>query len=261
MRKRTDVQKPQLLIALSVTFAALALSVTANPLDDIRQHGEIRLGNSVDYEPFYSKRNGKLTGFEVELGDALAAKLGVTASWRKVDFDSLLVTVQQDRLDAAIASHTVTAARAQIVDFTMPHYCTGTVIVSKTGGPLTPEALKGKVVAVTSSSTFAAFARTIPNVRGVLSFIKEDDALESLRKAQVDAYITDRLFAVAAIRKYPTPSLQISKLLTTEKIAIAVRKGNASLLKGLNNALSTLLSDGTYAKLSQKYFASDIRCQ
>lgn len=110
MRKRTDVQKPQLLIALSVTFAALALSVTANPLDDIRQLGEIRLGNSVDYEPFYSKQNGKLTGFEVELGDALAAKLGVTASWRKVDFDSLLVTVQQDRLDAAIASHTVTAA-------------------------------------------------------------------------------------------------------------------------------------------------------
>lgn len=250
-----------LLATTAVTLGALALSVTANSLDDIRQLGEIRLGNSANYEPFYFVKNSKLTGFEVELGNALAAKLGVTPSWRNVDFDSLLVTVQQDRLDAAIASHTVTAARARTVDFTMPHYCTGTVIVSKTGGPLTTEALKGKVVAVTSSSTFAAFARTIPNVRGVLSFIKEDDALDSLRKGQVDAYLTDRLFAVASARKYPTPSLQISKLLTTEKIAIAVRKGNASLLKGLNDALGTLLNDGTYAALSQKYFGSDIRCQ
>lgn len=57
------MQKPQLLIALGVTFAALALSVTANSLDDIRQLGEIRLGNSVDYEPFYFKQHGKLTGF------------------------------------------------------------------------------------------------------------------------------------------------------------------------------------------------------
>ena len=252
---------PAMLATTAVTLAALALSVTANSLDDIRQLGEIRIGNSADYEPFYYKKNGQLTGFEVDLGNALAAKLGVTPSWRKVDFDSLLVTVQQDRLDAAIASHTITAARAQIVDFTQPHYCTGTVIVAKTGGPQTADALKGKVVAVTSSSTFAAFARTIPNMRGVLSFTKEDDALESLRKGQVDAYITDRLFAVAAARKYPTPSLQISKLLTTEKIAIAVRKGNSSLLKGLNDALNALFSDGTYTKLTQKYFASDIRCQ
>lgn len=250
-----------LLATTAVTLGALALGVTANSLDDIRQLGEIRLGNSANYEPFYFMKNSKLTGFEVELGNALAAKLGVTPSWRNVDFDSLLVTVQQDRLDAAIASHTVTAARAKLVDFTQAHYCTGTVIVSKTGGPITTEALKGKVVAVTSSSTFAAFARKIPNLRGVLSFIKEDDALDSLRKGQVDAYITDRLFAVAATRKYPTPSLQVSKLLTTEKIAIAVRKGNASLLKGLNEALGTLLNDGTYAALSQKYFGSDIRCQ
>jgi polar amino acid transport system substrate-binding protein len=242
-------------------LAVLGLTVAANSLEDIRALGEIRLGNSADYAPFYFKQNGKLTGFEVELGNALAAKLGVTPSWRTVEFNSLLVTVQQDRLDAAIASHTITAERAKIVDFSTPHYCTGTVIVSRKGGPLNPEELKNKVVAVSSSSTFSAYARGLSGLRGILSFAKEDDALESLRKSQADAYLTDRLFAVAAVKKYPNPSLQISKLLTTERIAIAVRKGNASLLKGINDALAQTLNDGTYEKLSQKYFGTDIRCQ
>ncbi|NJK44892.1 MAG: transporter substrate-binding domain-containing protein, partial [Pleurocapsa sp. SU_196_0] len=97
------------LLIVAPILAVLGLTVAANSLEDIRALGEIRLGNSADYEPFYFKQNGKLTGFEVELGNALAAKLGVTPSWRTVEFNSLLVTVQQDRLDAAMASHTITA--------------------------------------------------------------------------------------------------------------------------------------------------------
>jgi polar amino acid transport system substrate-binding protein len=251
----------KLLFPLTVLgVLALAFTGSARTIEDIRKAGEIRLGNSADYEPFYFKQNGKLTGFEVELGNALAARLGVKPNWRQVDFDSLLVTVDQGRLDAAIASHTITAVRARIVDFANPHYCTGTVIVSRAGGPNDPTQLAGKSVSATQSSTFATFARSISGAK-VVTFKQEQDALDALRQGKVDAYITDRLAAVAYAKKYPTPKLQISALLTTERIAIAVKKGNTNLLNAINESLAALYTDGTYAKLSQKYFGADIRCQ
>jgi polar amino acid transport system substrate-binding protein len=251
----------QWIVAGIGAVSLLALGALANSFEDIKTLGEIRLANSVDYEPFYYKSNGKLTGFEVELGNAIAAQFGVEASWRTVAFDSLFVALQEDRVDVAIASHTITPARARVADFANPHYCTGSVILSKKGGPLTKEALRGKVVGVTQSSTFAELARTIPGIKNVVSLQKENDVLESLRKGQVDAVITDRLYALNAARKFPNPALESSALLTTERIGMAVRKGNSSLVKGLNDALTTLQTNGTYAKLSEKWFGADIRCQ
>jgi polar amino acid transport system substrate-binding protein len=252
--------KKWLLAGVSV-LGLLTLGALANSLEDIKMLGEIRLSNSVDYEPFYFKSNGKLTGFEIELGNAIAKEFGVEPSWRNVAFDSLLVALQNDRVDVAIASHTITPERSRIADFTNPHYCTGSVILSRKGGPLTREALNGKSVAATQSSTFVQLARSIPGVKNVVTFPKEEQVLESLRKGQVDAVVTDKLYAINATRKFPSPVLEYGALLTTERIGMAVRKGNVSLLKGLNDALTTLQNNGTYAKLSEKWFGDDIRCQ
>src|SRR3546814_1785870 len=83
------------------------------------------------YPPFNYFQGSKLTGFEVELGNAIAKKMGLKVEWLTVSFTNLASGLSTDRWDVVIASFAITNERAQAVSFTQPHYCSGAVIVSR----------------------------------------------------------------------------------------------------------------------------------
>ncbi|KGQ22049.1 ABC transporter substrate-binding protein [Thermus filiformis] len=251
---------------LLLAFVALALGLAfaqVRTWDQIKRSGEVRIGTEGAFPPFnYFDEKNQLTGFEIDLGNALVAKLGVKPRWIAQAFDTLLIQLNQGRFDFVIASHGITPERAKAVDFTNPHYCTGGIIVSRKGGPKTAQDLAGKVVGVQVGTTYMEAAQKLPGVKEVRTYQKDPDALQDLLAGRLDAWVTDRFVAKEAIKERKLEgTLQLGELLFQEKVAMAVAKGNKTLLSALNQALADLMKDGTYAKISQKWFGEDVRCR
>ena len=140
------MRKGWVLLLVLALGAALA---QVRSFEEIKRSGEIRIGTEGAFPPFnYFDERNQLTGFEVDLGNAIAERLGLKPRWIVQSFDTLLIQLNQGRFDFVIASHGITEERARAVDFTNPHYCTGGVIVSRKGGPRTTKDLQGKVVGV-----------------------------------------------------------------------------------------------------------------
>lgn len=249
-----------LLLALALLSWSLAQVRT---FDQIKASGQIRIGTEGAFPPFnYFDAKNQLTGFEVDLGNALAQKLGLKPVWITQAFDTLLIQLNQGRFDFVIASHGITEERAKAVDFTNPHYCTGGVIVSKKGGPKTAKDLQGKVVGVQIGTTYMEAAQKIPGVKQVRTYQKDPDALQDLLAGRLDAWITDRFVAKEAIKERKLENtLQLGELVFQERVAMAVAKGNKSVVEALNRALADLMKDGTYTQISKKWFGEDVRCK
>ena len=246
---------------LSLSFCLLLAPLSqALPLSQIRQAGVLRLATSADFAPFNSEADGKLSGFEVELGEMMAKTLGLKVAWTVAPFDSLLGGLDSEKYDAVIASHAITSTRLKLVDFARPHYCTGGVLLTRQGGPLDHKALEGQRVGAESGSTYFSYLKKLPFQKSVQLFPGSDAAIQALAFGKVNAVVTDRFAALTAIKTYPKANLVLGEQLWKEEIGTAVSKGNGTLLAALNGALNTVLQDGQYAALSKKYFAQDVRC-
>lgn len=128
-----------MIIIAAVAFAA---GIFASPMiipketagdtiwDNIVEAGKIRIGTDPSWPPYESLNNSKIVGFEVDLADAIAAKLDLTTEWHSVGFDTIITSVQSKDLDMGVSGFSITATRLEQVQFTMPHSITrGQVIM------------------------------------------------------------------------------------------------------------------------------------
>ncbi|WP_161883670.1 ABC transporter substrate-binding protein [Deinococcus alpinitundrae] len=247
-------------LAALLLLPLLASAAQARTLPEVRASGVLRLATSADFEPFNFFKNGQFAGFEVDLGELIGKQLGLKVVWVKDDFDSLLSDFSKNEYDAVIASHAITSTRAQIVDFTQPHYCTGGVALAQPGGPLTSKAMAGRVLGAESGSTYMGYIQKLPFDKQLKVFGNSQKAIQSVATGQVSAVVTDKFAALDALKTYNKAKLVMGDLLWRERIGIAVQKGNAGLRQALNGALATLLKDGEYTSLSKSYFGQDVRC-
>jgi len=250
------------LLAIGLLMGSLAMAAKFRTFAEIKQSGKVVIGTEGEFPPFnYFDEKNNLVGFDIDIGNALAKTLGLKPAWKAQPFDTLLIALNQGRFDFVIASHTITPERSKAVDFTKPYYCTGNLIVAKPGGPKTLADLKGKVVGVQVGTTYYDFiVQNNPGVKDIKTFPTNPAALEALLSGRVDAWITDQFTALEVLKKRGV-KLQLSDLLNKEEIGIAVAKGNRGLLSALNNALDTILQNGTYERISLKWFGKDIRCK
>lgn len=246
-------------------MAALVLLVAsatqARPVEEVRQSGKLVVATEGAFAPFNYFVGSKLTGFEVELTELVVKKMGLALEWKALSFDALLTGLRQDRWDLAIASHGITDERAKAVTFTEPHYCSGGLIVSKDPAIRSAKDLAGKIVSVQTGSTYLENVKKLSNVKEVKNFPADTDARSALAAGRADAWVSDRFVVTEALRKNPSLDLKPGELLFTERIAAAVTKGNAGLAQAWSKALADTMADGSYAALSQKYFAEDVRCK
>jgi polar amino acid transport system substrate-binding protein len=253
--------KTTLRALLATILALTAFGAEARTFEEIKADGKIVVATEGAFPPFNFFKGPQLTGFEVEVAEALATKLGVKVEWRALSFDALLAGLRQDRWDVVIASFAITDERSKAVSFTHPHYCSGGVIVAKTPAIRTVGDLTGKVVAVQTGTTYLTNVRKLAGVKDVKNFPKDTDARSALMTGRVDAWVTDRFVAKAALESSASGGLHVGDFVFVERIASAVKKGNASLEAALNQALDQILADGTYAAISKKYLGEDVRCR
>ncbi|MEG0821396.1 MAG: ABC transporter substrate-binding protein [Burkholderiaceae bacterium] len=247
-------------LVLALGIACAATAVSARDWADIKKSGTLIAASEGAYAPFNFFQGNKLTGYEIEVMDAVAKKLGLKIQWKALGFDALIGAVSQDRFDLAIASHGITEERAKSVDFTKPHYCSGGQIVVKAGGPLKAAELTGKVIGVQLATTYADAAKKVTGAKEVKTFPKDTDAQQALMAGRLDAWVTDRFVAKEAIEKAGKGKLNAGDMLFIEQVATVIKKGNTGLRDEINGALQALKADGTLKKISEKWFKEDVTC-
>jgi polar amino acid transport system substrate-binding protein len=247
------------LVALALTLSAT--SAGARTFEEIQKEGKIVVATEGAYPPFNFFRGPSLTGFEVELAEAMVKKMGLGIEWRALSFDALLAGLRQDRWDMVIASFGITEERARAVTFTSPHYCSGGIVVAKNPAIRTAKDLAGKVVAVQVGTTYLENVKKLPDIKEIKTFPQDTDARSALEAGRVDAWVTDKFVAKAALEANPSGGMKMGDFVFVEKIATAVKKGNASLAAAVDKALADVVADGTYEALSKKYTGEDIRCR
>jgi polar amino acid transport system substrate-binding protein len=244
----------------TVALASTSTAVQARTYEEIKKDGKIIVATEGAYPPFNYFQGSKLTGFEVELAEAIVKKMGLAIEWKSLSFDALLAGLRQDRWDMVMASFGVTEERSKAVTFTNPYYCSGGVIVSKDPAIRTADSLKGKTVAVQTGSTYMENVKKLQGVKEVKNFPQDTDARSALLNGRVDAWVSDRFVVKTALATSPAAGLKMGDYLFVEKIATAIKKGNSTLAAALDKALAEVIADGTYKTISEKYMKEDIRC-
>ncbi|MBC7601534.1 MAG: amino acid ABC transporter substrate-binding protein [Ramlibacter sp.] len=248
-------------ILIAVVALAAGVSSLARPIDAVTKSGKLIAATEGAFTPFNYVDKGKLTGFEVELAELVAKKMGLSIEWKTVGFDALLAGLSQDRWDVVIASHGITDERAKAVTFMAPHYCSGGMVVAKDPAIRTAKSLAGKTVAVQTGTTYLENVTKLGTAKEVKNFPSDADARSALAAGRVDAWVTDRFTVLETMKKNPGLKLQAGDLLFTERIAAAAAKGNTGLADAWNKALAASMADGSYTQLSKKYFGEDVRCK
>ena len=213
------------------------------------------------FAPFNYYEGTKLTGYEVDVAEALANKLGMKLEWHAVPFDSQLAAVRQDRFDFAIASHGYTKERAKAVDFANPHFCTGGTIAAPKDGPLTVEALKGKTVGVQLATSYFDAAKKIAGIKEVKTYKADPEVFSALKAKKIDAWISDKFTVMETLNKNTDSGIITGEQVFVEKVSLIMRKNNKEFMAKVNQALEDLTKDGTLAGISDKYFKTDITCK
>lgn len=237
-------------------------SQSTDLLSQIQERGEITIAMEGTWAPWtYHDESGALVGYDVEVGQKIAEKLGVEPNFVEGEWDGLLAGLDAGRYDIMINGVDITEERSQKYDFSTPYaYNRTAIIVNGDNDDIQSlEDLEGKSTANTISSTYAELAESYgAAVTGVDDL---NQTFELLLTGRIDATLNAEVTYYDYMGQQPDANLKIAALTEeANQVAIPIRKGEetASLLAAVNKALDELLASGELSELSQKYFGVDI---
>ena len=187
----------------------------------------------------------------------IGERAGMNVEMQSMEFDSLLVALQNGQIDATIAGMTVTEERAKTVDFSTPYYTATQVMIVKDDSDIAKASdMEGKTIAVVQGYT----GETVVQELGYKyeAFKKGTECVMELVNGKCDVVVIDS----ATAEKYVADNeglkiVEDSDAFASEEYAIAVQKGNTELLSKINAAIDDMLADGTISDIAAQYIDSD----
>jgi len=247
-------------VAALIQAAAVLPSLAGENLAAIKSAGVFKIGTEGTYAPFtYHDQSNKLVGFDVEIGEAVAAKLGVKAEFVEGKWDGLIAGLDVKRYDTVINQVGITEARKQKYDFSEPYIASKAVlIVRQDNSDIKGFAdLKGKKSAQSLTSNFGKIATE--NGAELVGTDGFDQSIQLVLTRRADATVNDSLSFFDFKKQKPDAPVKIAaEQANADYSGIIVRKGEPELLAAVNKALADIKADGTYAKIAQKYFGQDV---
>ncbi|WP_148630689.1 transporter substrate-binding domain-containing protein [Bacillus sp. E214] len=230
-----------------------------NGLEKIKDKDKIVFGVKNDTRLFGLKNTstGKVEGFDVDIAKALAKE--VIGDENKVEFVEVtsktrVPLLQNGKIDAVVATMTITEERKKEVDFTDVYFEAGQSLLVKKGSKIKSiDDLKAgtKVLAVKGSTSAINIAEKAPDAE-VLQYENYAEAFTALKSGQGDALTTDDAILYGMVDEDPSYEL-VGGQFTEEPYGIAVKKGNTELVDELNKALKTIKDNGTYDEILNKW--------
>src|SRR5690606_10854414 len=261
VRQRTSlVRLGTLLVAALLCVGLLSgWAAAQSTLERVKQTGVLRVGLEGTYPPFnFVDENNRMAGFDVDISNEIARRLGVRAEFVGTLWASLISGLQTDMFDVIIAQMTITEERKQSVDFTNPHVITGAVLVSRANDNRFSklEDIAGHRVGVGIGTTFEEVARSVPGA-DVRTYDSFQEYAQELLTGRLDVIINDQLSVAYAIKEQGLPLKITSDIVNEDVIGIAVKKGNEDFVELLNQILADMIADGTYREIFQKWFDAE----
>ncbi len=249
-------------LALIASTGVVASAQAATLLDEIKSRGTLAVGLEGTYPPFnYQDENGQLTGFEVDFANAVAAKLGVKAEFQPTKWDGILAALEAKRFDVIINQVTITPERQQKYDFSEPYTVSGIQIIVRKGDEAKiskPEDFAGKAIGVVVGTNYEKWLKDNQPKADIRTYDDDASRDQDLLIGRIDAVINDRLVAAARVKQYQGKLAVSGEPFAKQVQGIALRKDNPELLAALNKAIDDLRADGELAKISEKWFSSDV---
>lgn len=231
-----------------------------NTLQKVQKSGVIVMGTSADFPPyeFHKVEGGKdnIVGFDVDIANAIAKKLGVKLDIKDMDFKGLIPALQAGRIDMIVAGMTPTPERAKSVDFSELYYNSEQVVIVKNDSTISKiNDLNGKTVDVQIGTTSEEAAKKIPGVK-LKQLNRVGDEFMDLKNGRADAIVLEDTVANAYLKEYKDMKMIRIKEINdvNNGSAVAVAKGNKELVDKINETIKELKSSGEYDKLIEKWF-------
>jgi len=263
--KRTIFAVLVLLAAVSIAFTGCAkkkqtANLTLKP-------GVLSIGMEIGYPPmeYYGEDSKTPIGFDVEMGKALAAKLGLTAEFVDVAWDGIFAGVDTNRYDTIMSSVTITPARQAVHNFSKPYIANTLAMVLLKGSTVTarsPEECTGMDVAFQADTTADFYMENLANTQGLKynprRYDKVLNCFDELKLGRVSVVVTDLLVAYDYIAPADSPFEIVWRSPDPEVFGICMKKGNDALTTAIDKALQEMFDDGTMVNISNQIFGMDL---
>ena len=254
-----------LLLVLSVLLAGLAAACSSpqpeTTLDRVKDSGVLRVGTEGTYSPFsyHDPATNELTGYDVEIITAVAAKMGVKVEFVEAPFDAIFASLLSDRFDVVANQVTKNAEREARYALSEPYTFSDGVIVTRSDDTSIRSLadLEGKTTAQSSTSNWAKVATDAgAKVEAVEGFTQ---AVTLVKQGRVDATVNDNLAVLEYVKTTQDKDVKIAaETGDTSEQVFALRPEDGALRDEINQALDDLRADGTLAQISQRYFDTDV---
>jgi polar amino acid transport system substrate-binding protein len=230
------------------------------------KQGVLMVGMEIGYPPleYYAADGVTPAGFDVELGKALAAKLGLKAEFVDTAWDGIFAGVQTGKYDCIMSAVTITPERRETLTFTRPYIGNAMTIVVAKNSPIRitrPEDIVGHRVTYQAETTADIYATQIA-ASGVkfdaFEYDKVMNCFDELKLGRVDIIVVDSLVASEYLDRGPNDFQIAWQGPADEQFGIALKQGNDALAAELNRALGELFADGTIQKISNDIFHMDL---
>jgi polar amino acid transport system substrate-binding protein len=228
---------------------------------DLVNEGALTTCTHLPYEPFQFEQGGKIVGFDVDLVDLVAKKLGVTQEIVDTPFEGIQSgeDLNARKCDIAAAAMTITDERAEKIDFSDPYFDANQALLVEKGSGIESFAdLQGKTLGVQSGTTGKMYAEENAAPEGVELKDYEDLALQlsSVKSGQIPAAINDIPVLLDYVKK--NPELEVTAQFETgEQYGFGMKKGTSAELRTVvNDVLAEAKRDGTYDRLYEKWFGT-----
>lgn len=244
---------------MTILAVLVFLSVSAATWAGVLAKDVINVGTESTYPPYESRdENNKLQGFDIELMDSIAEKIGKKINWVDMPFDSLIPALLSKKIDIIAAGLSATAERAKKVAFSTPYEISlSTFIVNADNDSIKSIAdLQGKVVTVQLGTVQDSYAKTIKGAT-VKPFQKFDDCVREVSLGRADATLMDKPVAVKFVAQKDFKGkvkMAFDQEITGAGKALAMNLGEDDFIKAVNGALDEMVKSGEMAKLKAKWF-------
>lgn len=241
-------------IRRNVLKASVAAVLTSMAGLAFAQADVLKVATDATFPPMEFMDNGKFTGFDIELVEAVAAKMGKTVEWVNIDFKGLVPGLVSKRFDMAVSGIYITDERKKVVDFSDSYYAGGLVALVKQGSQIQNlKALDGKKVSVQVGTKSVIYLNEHHPKVQLVEVQKNQEMFSLVDIGRADAAVTGKPAAFQYIRT--RGGLQVlPEQLTTEEYGMAVRKDLPALTAAVNQALAALRHDGSYQAIVNKWF-------
>ena len=229
--------------------------------EDVKSTGKLVVGVNIPYAPNeFKDANGKIVGFDVDLMNAVAATMGLTADYREADFAKIIPSIQQGTFNVGMSSFTDSKERQASVDF-VDYFTAGIQWAQKPGAGIDPNNACGKKVAVQATTveeteelpakSKACVDAGKPEIQ-IVKFDSQDAATNAVVLGQVDAMSADSPVTAYAIKQSNGKLETAGELFDAAPYGWPVKKGSP-LAQSLQKALEHLISTGDYKTIATNW--------